>query len=104
MVRIAGDAPSLRAYQEALQWWERALGAGISVPLAPRSTFPGIGESVCALFFTDAAREDGTGFGSFSIVREKGAAQARFLYMAEAWERETLDLLQGDVMSMPAVE
>lgn len=69
--------------------------------MAPRNTFPEIGERGCAFFFTDAVRED---FGGFTIVLEAGAERALFLYMAETWERATLDLLQEDVLSMPAGE
>lgn len=37
-MQIAGDLHDLRAYREALLWWQQVLVAGISVPLAPRNT------------------------------------------------------------------
>ena len=44
----------------------------VSVPLAPRTTFPAIGEPNVLYFFTDAAREDGTGFGGHATVQWEG--------------------------------
>lgn len=65
-----------------------------------------MGEEGCAFLFTDAAREDGSGFGGFTLIRGGGDGQGspRFLFMAEAWDATTLRLLQGDVISMPAGE
>ena len=104
LVRIAGDTSSQRAYRAALSWWSSAIDKGISVPLAPRRGFPGVGEAGCAFLFTDAARETGSGYGGFTIVRESGSESPRFLYMAELWDPAALQLLRSDVLSMPAGE
>lgn len=74
------------------------------MPLAPRREFPEAGAEGCAFFFTDAAREDGSGFGGSAVYKEPGGAVPRFLYMAERWSDEVLRLLQNDVLSMPAGE
>ena len=100
-VCVAADTANQRAYREALRWWSAALRGGISVPLAPRSEFPGVEEEGCAFFFTDAAREDGSGFGGFLVVREGATSQPHFLYMAERWSDAIRDMLQSDILSMP---
>lgn len=68
-IKVAGDTPTLHAYLEALRWWSAALARGISVPLAPRCSFPAIGDRGCAFLFTDAAREDGSRLGGFTVVQ-----------------------------------
>lgn len=103
-IKIAGDTWRQRACREALCWWDRAIAGGISVPLAPRRGFPDVGEEGYAFICADAAREAGSGFGDFSVVREVGAEATMFLYMAEAWDQETLGLLRRDVLSMPACQ
>lgn len=50
---MAGAGPTLREYQDALSWWQAALDAGISTPLAPQCLFPGLGETGVAFVFTD---------------------------------------------------
>lgn len=76
----------------------------MSVPLAPRLGFPEVGESGCAFVFTDAAREDGTGFGGFSVVRFAGESFSTFYYVEQLWDRESLRRLQANLWSMPAGE
>ncbi|KAL3895180.1 MAG: hypothetical protein SGPRY_013583 [Prymnesium sp.] len=102
-LKVKGDGALHKMYQEALGWWRAAFESGVSVPLAPRLVFPAMSERGSAFAFTDAAREDGTGYGGFSVVRWSSGRGA-FLYLAERWDPEPLRRLQADSMSMPAGE
>ena len=101
---VAGDTPKQQLYRLALEWWQAALEDGVSVPLAPRLTFPTLDEPGSAFIFTDAAREDGTGFGGFTLVREAGHDAPLFLYIEQRWEDDALRALQSNSFSMPAGE
>lgn len=104
-ITVNGAGPSQREYQAALDWWHEALAAGVSVPLAPQLQFPELGSSPGVGFiFTDAAREDGTGFGGFTILRKPGHVEPLFLYITRKWDMTTLHALQDDIVSMPAGE
>lgn len=77
------------------------------VPLAPRKDFPEPGERGCAIVFTDAAREEGTGFGGFTFISEQtdgGAPAQTMVFMAEAWGERIRDHLVSNELSMPAGE
>ncbi|KAL3920846.1 MAG: hypothetical protein SGPRY_005109, partial [Prymnesium sp.] len=74
-------------------------GGGVRASARNRS-----GESGCAFVLTDAAREAGTGFGGFSVVRCEGESHARFYYVEQLWGQETLGRLQATAWSMPAGE
>ena len=74
------------------------------MPLAPRRSFPDVGEDGCAFLFTDAAREAGTGHGGFSIVQRDGAPKAEFLFAEQRWPPDVLVALQENEMSMAAGE
>ena len=79
---------------------------GVSAPLAPRLTFPAIGEEGCGFLFTDAARGATTGHGAFSVV---GSAQderiaARFIHLERQWEPHVQRALVENRFSMPAGE
>ena len=100
---IHGDKPKQRAYQNALAWWQHALEAGITVPLAPRLTFPELGEPGVAFMFTDAAREDGTGHGAFTFI-EVANGDTLFLYTDPRWPDDIIRALQQNACSMPAGE
>lgn len=69
-IQIGASSAAAREYRVALAWWQAALGVGIEVPLAPRLMFPQVGAEGCLFVFTDAARENGTGFGGFTAVKE----------------------------------
>jgi hypothetical protein len=99
---IAGRGPVQTAYREALEWWDTVLKEDTSTPLAPRLSFPRPGEVGCAYLFTDAAREDGTGFGGHATVTVDGVPV--FLFGERRWEPDILRALQHDDMSMPAGE
>jgi len=101
---VAGDTPKQQLYRMALEWWRAALEDGISVPLAPRLVFPELDEPGCAFIFTDAAREDGTGFGGFTMVHEAGHDEPTFLYIEQRWDANSLSALQANTFSMPAGE
>ena len=100
---VHGDKPKQRAYQDSLAWWQHALEAGITVPLAPRLTFPELGEPGVAFMFTDAAREDGTGHGGFTFI-EVTDGQTLFLYTDPRWPDDIKHALQQNSCSMPAGE
>ena len=105
-LHVGGKTPTVREYQRALRWWHAALTSGVSVPLAPRLKFPALDEEGVAFFFSDAAREDGTGFGAFSFVRWKssGGEHKRFPYLSRRWPEDVIAALQGDELSMAAGE
>ena len=71
-------------------------------PLAPRRHFPDIGDAGCAFFFTDAAREDGTGYGGYSLVSAHG--RLFFIFLERRWASPDLKALQANTFSMPAGE
>jgi hypothetical protein len=52
--------------------------------------------------FTDAAREEGTGYGAHSMVVV--GDRTFFLFREQRWQREMLQRLQGNTFSMPAGE
>ncbi|KAL3912566.1 MAG: hypothetical protein SGPRY_008298 [Prymnesium sp.] len=104
MVHVGAATVAAREYRRALGWWHAALSAGIAVPLAPRRIFPQVGQPGCAYMLTDAAREDGTGFGGFTIVEEGSPPRPKCLFVEHQWGRETLNRLQADRWSMPAGE
>ena len=99
---LAGDSHTQRHYVAALQWWDAALEGGLSAPLSPRLEFPELGSEGCAFFFTDAAREDGTGYGGHTMVMV--GSQLFFLFHEARWEAEPLRALQQNEFSMPAGE
>jgi hypothetical protein len=101
-IRIGGDGKAQRAYREALRWWSAMLESEIAVPLAPRLHFPRLGDAGCAYFFTDAAREDGTGYGGHSTVTV--GEQLYFIFREQRWRPPVLTALQHDEFSMPAGE
>lgn len=101
--RVDGATPTARGYRLSLQWWKAALAVDTSVVLAPRLAFPEIGEPGCAFVFTDAAREDGTGYGGFTVWQQEGET-ASMGYISERWDEESLQRLQRDDWSMPAGE
>mmetsp|Transcript_41076 Transcript_41076/g.94204 ORF Transcript_41076/g.94204 Transcript_41076/m.94204 type:complete len:572 (-) Transcript_41076:1277-2992(-) len=104
-VQVGGRSEAQAEYRAALQWWAAVLEVPVSVPLAPRVRFPDIGEPGCAFVFTDAAREEGTGFGGFTFVQVGGAeAPAAFLCMYERWAEGVRQDLQSNRVSMPAGE
>lgn len=104
-IPIQGGGPVQGELQRALAWWSGVLREETSVPLAPRIHFPEPGGGRSAAYvFTDAAREDGTGFGGFSLSRREGETEPELSYMARPWGQETLRRLQQNEISMPAGE
>lgn len=103
-ISVGGRSAAAREFRVALEWWRATLMGGVSVPLAPRLVFPQVGEAGCLFVFTDAAREDGTGFGGFTIVIEESSSQPTFMYVEQRWSSESLRRLQRDEWSMPAGE
>jgi ribonuclease HI len=103
-IRVCGTGRTQRSFQKSLAWFKAALGAGVSVPLAPRVEFPSVGEEGCVFLFTDAAREAGAGFGAFSVVQWEEDEEAEFLYLEQRWDDEVRMALQANVISMPAGE
>ena len=103
---VQGSGPTQREYQDSLAWLDAALEGGISAPLAPRTTFPAIGEEGCGFLFTDAARGRGTGHGGFSIVRSAHDASVagRFLHLEAQWDTHVQHALVNNLFSMPAGE
>jgi hypothetical protein len=100
---VRGTKPAQVAYRESLDWWAQALHDGISTPLAPKLTFPELGEPGSHFMFTDAAREDGTGIGAFTFV-EDDRGNLKFLYHDPRWPPDVATALQQDKLSMPAGE
>ena len=61
LLHVAGKGRVVGKFREALEWFEEALATGVSVPLAPRTTFPSMSEPGAAFLFKDASREWGVG-------------------------------------------
>ena len=101
---VYGTSVAQRQFRAALLWWVEALEQGVSVPLAPRLSFPSITDSGCAYGFTDAAREEGTGIGGFSVVHVTGVIPPVFFYLESRWPTELRDALFRDQLSMAAGE
>ena len=101
---VSGEGPVQRAYQDAVNWWLAALEAGVSVPLAPRRTFPAPGEPGCALTFQDAARGEGTGAGGFVPMVSPVTGQRQLLILAQQWPPDIQAMLVANELSMPAGE
>ena len=99
---VIGKSSSQQQFARALEWWCAALEADVSTPLAPRSTFPALGDDGCAYFFTDAARENGTGYGAHATIVV--GARVFFLFREQRWPADALAALQADRFSMPAGE
>jgi len=72
LVSLCDKGPTTALYRQCLEWWTNALGSTVRVPLATPARFPEPGEPGCAVLFTDAAREDGTGGGAFLAVARQG--------------------------------
>jgi len=53
--------------------------------------------------FSDAAREDGTGYGAFSFV-ETASGELIFPFIDQRWPLDIIELLQLNKLSMPAGE
>jgi hypothetical protein len=102
LLAVIGSSPAQRAYEESLLWWRARLCAGLVVPLAPRLVFPSIGEAGCLVVCTDAAREEGAGFGGYAPVEVGGVLT--FYYVEARWPEDILLALQGNRISMPAGE
>ena len=66
LLTIGGAGKVARRFREALEWFDEALAMGVSVPLAPRLTFPDPGEPGTAFMFKDASRE--WGIGGWSLL------------------------------------
>ena len=99
---VSNESPVAVDYQRSLRWWRHALEAQISVPLAPQLTFPALGEQGVGFMFTDAAREEGTGHGAFTMI--KAADRLVFVCIDPRWPQDVLHALQTNVLSMPAGE
>ena len=103
---VRGEHATQREYQRSLAWWDAALAAGISAPLAPRLIFPDIGEEGCGFMFTDAARGKGTGHGAFSFIRSATDASVPpiCLHLERQWDDLVHRALVENRFSMPAGE
>ena len=100
---VKGESKTQLAYQHSLEWWAQALEDGISTPLAPRLTFPELGEAGSAFTFSDAAREDGTGYGAFTFI-ETASGELIFPFIDPRWPEDIIQQLQSNRLSMPAGE
>ena len=101
-VYVAAKTPAAGEYQLAIAWWRAALESQITVPLAPKLVFPDLNAPGAAFMFTDAAREQGTGHGAFTLVRAEG--ELRFIYLDTRWHADVQRALVEDRLSMPAGE
>lgn len=80
-----------------------AGGQHLGGVLTPSLVLSETGDPGCAFVFTDAAREDDTGYGEFSIWQREGE-KSSMGYVCERWDAESLRRLQDDEWSMPAGE
>jgi len=104
LVSIQGTGPASHSPVPALP---RVLANALSrtgrVPLATPARFPEPGEPGCAVLFTDAAREDGTGGGAFLAIARQ-ADTPLFFWCGFEWPADIRAALQSDLLSMPAGE
>lgn len=100
---VQGEKPKQKAYQRSLDWWWQALTDGITTPLAPKLLFPDLDEAGSAFMFSDAAREDGSGYGAFTFT-ESEANELTFTFIDPRWPLEIIQMLQQNILSMPAGE
>jgi hypothetical protein len=103
LLSIQGKGPTTGQYQRCLAWWANVLSTTVRVPLATPARFPEPGEPGCAVIFTDAAREDGTGGGAFLAIARQGDTPL-FLWCGFEWPADIRDALQRNLLSMPAGE
>lgn len=106
-LHVNGDTKLQRAFRECLLWWRAAFVSGVSIPLAYKRHFPLPGEPGCACIFSDAARENNTGYGGFSFVsfmQLDGSIKPVMFFMTELWDHLVLSGLQQNTMSMAAGE
>jgi hypothetical protein len=101
---VAGVGKIQKEYQRSLDWWLAALKRDMSLPLAPRLTFPKPGEEGCAAVITDAAREDGTGMGGYAPFINPHSNERQMMVVASQWPQDLKEALQTNVLSMPAGE
>ena len=103
---VRGPSATQLEYQRSLAWWDAALEAGISAPLAPRLVFPHIGDEGCGFMFTDAARGSGTGHGAFSFIRSTmdTAVPPICFHLERQWDDLVQRALIENRFSMPAGE
>ena len=102
MLAVVGTGATQLRLSRSIAWWRAALAADACVPLAPRLSFPAAGSEGCALTFSDAAREDGTGLGGYAPIVCGG--EKRLPLVAAQWPEDLLRMLQSNELSMPAGE
>ena len=100
-VNVSGSGQTAKAYQRSLMWLRSRLSSDVSAPLAPRLHFPRPPTPGVVTLFSDAAREQGTGYGGFTIVARH---RTQALWLAERWSGPTLALLRANIISMAAGE
>ena len=101
---VKGGTENQLAYQGSLAFMDQMLEEEVTAPLAPRLEFPEIGDEGCGFLFTDAAREEGTGHGAFTVVTVHGHANPVFLHLERTWEEHVRQALMDNLFSMPAGE
>jgi len=89
LVSIQGTGPATAQYQRCLAWWANALSRPVRVSLATPARFPEPGEPGCAVLFTDAAREDGTGGGAF-LATAREADTPLFFWCGFEWPADII--------------
>ena len=100
---VGGANDVARRYQRSASWWRAALDSDVSVPLAPRLTFPAGGDAGCVVTYQDAARGLGTGYGGFApLLSESGVK--RLPFVSGVWPADIQQLLVSNVLSMAAGE
>ena len=100
-VKVSGSGQTATAYQRSLVWLKSRLSSDVTAPLAPRLHFPKPPTPGVVALFSDAAREEGTGYGGFTVITRH---RTEALWLAEQWSGPTLALLRANIVSMAAGE
>ena len=106
-LHVSGPSTGPQAYQAALRWWAAAIGGGLSAPLESREAFPQAGDVGCVVAFTDAAREQGTGFGGWSAIEFVGGSldgRKMLVTLKQMWPEPIREALEANQLSMPVGE
>lgn len=106
-LHVKGNTKFQGDFQQCLLLWRVAFVSGFSIPLAYKRCFPLPGEPGCACMFSDAARENNTGYGGFSFIsfiQPDGSIKPIMIFMTELWGPHILMKLQQNEISMAAGE
>lgn len=105
-LRVGAASQTAQRFREAQRWFAAALTEEVSVPLAPRLSFPAPGHDATAFAFVDASRTWGVG-GWSVITSQRVPPQVVFAALAEKYPESLRDAATrtgDDGLSTAAIE